>query len=119
LQLQLNEHPLFKDINSENISPLIESSTQLPELSHEARIMLKEASLDPHGRIAHVRYLNGTDIQTNGKSLIPSDERRDVARWEAALEELTYEDLLIERGHKGEIFEVSNLGYQIADMIEL
>jgi len=27
--------------------------------------------------------------------------------------------LLVERGHKGEVFEVSNLGYQIADMIEL
>ncbi len=110
---------MFKDINSENISPPVESSTQLPELSPEARVLLKEASLDPHGHILHVRYIGGTDIQTNGKNLIPSNERREVAKWEAALEELTYKDLLVERGHKGEVFEVSNLGYQIADMIEL
>lgn len=119
LQLKLNEHSLFKDINSENIVPPVESSTQLPDLSYEARILLKEASFDPHGHIMHVRYIGGTNIQTNGKNLIPSNERREVAKWEAALEELTYQDLLVERGHKGEVFEVSNLGYQIADMIEL
>lgn len=119
LQLKLNKHPLFKDINSENIAPLIESSTQLPELSQEARILLKEASQDPHGHILHARYIGGTNIQTNGKNLIPSNERREVAKWEAALEELKYNDLLVERGHKGEVFEVSNLGYQIADMIAL
>ena len=94
LQLKINEHPMFKDINSENISPPVESSTQLPELSPEARVLLKEASLDPHGHILHVRYIGGTDIQTNGKNLIPSNERREVAKWEAALEELTYKDLL-------------------------
>ncbi|WP_319783769.1 DUF4062 domain-containing protein [Oceanisphaera sp. IT1-181] len=119
LQLKLNEHPLFKDINSESIAPPVESSIQLPELSQEARALLKEASLDPHGNILHVRHSGGTDIQTNGKNFIPSSDRREIAKWEAALEELTYKDLLIERGHKGEVFEVSNLGYQIADMIEL
>ena len=66
-----------------------------------------------------VRHTGGTDIQTNGKNLIPSHERREVAKWEAALEELVQKDLLVERGHKGEVFEVTNLGYQIADMIEL
>lgn len=119
LQIKINETPLFKSINSESISPLVESSTQLPELSHEARILLKEASLDPHGHILHVRYIGGTDMQTNGKNLISSNERREVAKWESALEELTQKDLLVERGYKGEVFEVSNLGYQIADMIEL
>ena len=81
--------------------------------------MLKEASLDPHGNILHIRHLGGTDIQTNGKKINSSYERRETAKWESALEELTYKNLLVERGHKGEVFEVSNLGYQIADMIEL
>ncbi|MEZ5536863.1 MAG: DUF4062 domain-containing protein [Thiolinea sp.] len=118
LQLKLNEHPLFKDINADKIAPPIESSTQLPELTQDARILLKEASLDPHGHILHIQYVSGTSIKTNGKNLIRANERREVARWEAALEELIYKGLLVERGHKGEVFEVSNLGYQIADMIE-
>jgi len=119
LQLKLNDRPLFKDIAPESITAPVESTTQLPELTKEARILLKEASLDPHGTIIHARYIGGTDIQTNGKNLIGSKERREVARWEAAIEELVNEELLVERGHKGEIFEVSNLGYQLAEMIEL
>ena len=119
LQLKLNEHPLFKDIAPESISEPVESNTKLPKLTQEARTLLKEASLDPHGNIIHARYIGGTDIQTNGKNLIGSNERREVARWESSLEELLNEELIIERGHKGEIFEVTNLGYQFADMIEL
>lgn len=119
LQLKLNEHPLFKDIQSESIGEVVSSNTQLPSLTKEARILLKEASLDPHGNIIHAQYIGGTDIQTNGKNLIATQERREVAKWESALEELLDNGLLVERGHEGEIFEVSNLGYQVADMIEL
>jgi len=119
LQLKLNEHPMFKDIETEAIGDVIESSTILPQLSREARILLKEASLDNHGHILHVRHLGGTDIQTNGKNIIPSQDRREVAKWEAALETLVLEELLVERGNNGEIYEVSNLGYQVADMIEM
>lgn len=119
LQLKLNEHPLFKVTEDEMITEVAESKTQLPNLSPEARVLLKEASQDPHGTLLHVRYIGGTDIQTNGKNVIPSGERREVAKWEQALEELTAKGLVVARGHKGEVFEVSNLGYQIADMIAL
>jgi len=67
----------------------------------------------------NLRHLGGTDIQTNGKNVIPSNERREVAKWEQALAELTTLGLVVALGHKGELFEVSNLGYQIADMIAL
>lgn len=119
LQLKLNEHPSFQLEGSELSSEVRESATRLPQLASEGRILLKEASLDPHGHILHVRYIGGTDIQTNGKNFIQSNERREVAKWEAALEELVAQGLLVARGHKGEVFEVSSLGYQVADMIEL
>jgi hypothetical protein len=119
LQLKLNEHPLFKEASSETISEIVESKTQLPPLTLEARILLKEASLDNHGNIIHLRHLGGTNIQTNGKNFITSQEHREVARWEAVLDELATNDLIVDRGYKGEVFEVTNLGYQIADMIEV
>ncbi len=119
LQLKVNDHPLFKEIESEAATEVIESKTPLPELSSEARILLKEAGLDPHGIILHVRYIGGTEIHTNGKNVISSGERREVAKWEQALKELCDMDLVVARGHKGEVFEVSNLGYQVADMIAL
>ncbi|AKM43090.1 hypothetical protein NL30_25090 [Burkholderia contaminans] len=120
LQLKVNEHPLFKtSIDEEPHGEIVGSRTQLPSLSAEARVLLKEASRDPGGTIIHARYIGGTGIQTNGKNLIPSDERREVAKWEDALEQLKSNGLVVDRGYKGEIFEITNLGYQIADMIAL
>lgn len=62
---------------------------------------------------------HGSAIQTNGKNLIPSEERREVAKWEDALEQLTAAGLVIDTGYKGEVFEITNLGYQMADMVAL
>lgn len=121
LQLKVNDHPFFQlsDEQSSDAIRLVESSTRLPQLSLEARVLLKETSLDPSGTIILVHYLNGTALQTNGKNLIPSNERREVAKWEAALEQLRAQDLVTDRGHKGEVFEITNLGFQVADMIAL
>lgn len=120
LQLKVNEHPLFRaaDVAGDE-QTIVESRTQLPTLSPEARVLLKEASQDGDGSIIRVELLSGTEIETNGKNLIPSNHRRDVAKWEQALEELKSKDLVVDRGHKGEFFEITNLGYQVADMIAL
>jgi len=120
LQLKVNEHPLFQVSGYSTQNPdIVESRTPLPTLSPEARVLLKEASQDQGGTIIHLVHFGGTDIQTNGKNLIPSNERREIAKWEQALRELTSQDLVVARGHKGEIFEITNLGYQVADMIAL
>jgi len=120
LQLKVNEHPLFQAANVGGDEPaIVESRTHLPALSPEARVLLKEASQDRGGTIIHARYIGGTAIQTNGRNLIPSNERREVAKWEQALDELKSKDLVVDRGHKGEVFEITNLGYQVADMIAL
>ena len=120
LQLKLNEHPLFlSEINGVDATSVEESTTKIPALSTEARILLKEASLDDHGSILYVRYIGGTDIQVNGKNVITSGGRREVAKWEQALSELVTLDLVVGRGQKGELFELTNLGYQVAEMIAL
>lgn len=117
LQLKVNEHPLFRLDESVLQGAVVESSTGLPRLSAAARLLLKEASTDPQGIILHLQYGGGAELQTNGKNLLTSNERRDVAKWEEALAELVRFDLILTRGEQGEVFEVSNLGYQIADMI--
>ncbi len=120
LHLKVNEHSLFQAVYvSGDEQEIVESKIQLPALSPEARILLKETSQDSGGAIFHARYLSGTVIQTNEKNLIPSNERREVAKWEAALEELKFQNLIVALGHKGEAFEITNLGYQVADTIEL
>jgi uncharacterized protein YaaR (DUF327 family) len=122
LQLKVNEHSLFQDEVSGSLPHQIEvvkSKTPLPSLSNEARILLKEASLDRNGSIMSLSYIGGDNIQTNGKSLISSQHPREVARWKSAIQELVDEHLIEDRGYKGEVFRITNLGYQIADMIEL
>jgi len=120
LQIKVNDHEFFFPNNEESIQTSIYSSeTQIPSLSDEARVLLKEASMDNHGTILYVSYMGGTDIQTNGKNLISEQNPRQVAQWEAALNELLNTDLIVEKGHKGEVFQVTSLGYQIADMIGL
>ena len=121
LQIKVNEHELFNEWRdqSEIQTVIVKSEIKIPPLSDEAKVLLKEASMDCHGSILHVRNMGGTDIQTNGKNLITSQDRRHVSKWEAALQELLGADLIVARGYKGEIFEVTDKGYQIADMIEL
>ncbi len=123
LQIKVNEHKLFSEAGDQNQNEIqtiiVESETKIPPLSGEARVLLKEASMDNHGTILHVSYFGGTDIQTNGKNLITAQDRRHVAKWESALQELLDENLIVGRGHEDEIFEVTDKGFQIADMIEI
>lgn len=119
LQLKIYDHPMFKQESGAADIQIVESKTPYPKLTNEAKVLLKEASRDKNGTILYLRHLSGTDIQTNGKNLISSNERREVARWENALHELIEKGFVIDRGHKGQVFEISNEGYQIADMIEL
>jgi uncharacterized protein YaaR (DUF327 family) len=120
LQLKVNEHSLFQFGTSDFVtSEVIESNTSIPKLSNESRILLKEASQDRDGTIMSLSYMGGDDVQTNGKNLVSTQEPREVARWKSAVQELEAEDLIEDRGHKGEVFRITNLGYQISDMIEL
>ncbi len=121
LQIKVNEHEIFKEAGNptEIQTKIVNSEIKIPYLSDEAKVLLKEASMDDHGTILYVRYLGGTDIQTNGKNLITNQDRRHVAKWESVLQELLNLGLIVARGQKGEIFEVTNKGYQIAEMIEL
>jgi hypothetical protein len=100
------------------VSPVGETKTSIGDLLPEARLLLKEASRDRGGVILLARYISGTAIKTNGKNLITSDERREVAKWEQALQELAARGFVVARGSKGEMFELTNRGYQVADMID-
>jgi hypothetical protein len=119
LQLKVNEHPKFQVEGHNGDATVVESRTTLPALSQEARVLLKEASQGRGGTILLARHLSGTVLQANGKNLIPTNERREIAKWEQALDELVSNDLVIARGYKGEVFEITNLGFQVADMIAL
>ncbi len=120
LQIKVNEHEMFRRYQKGGASPAVyPSETVMPQLSNEARVLLKEASMDEQGVIMFLRSLGETELSTKGKNLMANGSPRQVAKWEAALNELLDSDLVIDRSHKGQLFEVTDLGYRIADMIEL
>jgi len=104
LQLKLNQHEMFLGVNAGEIEmEPVHSNTRIPSLTNEARTLLKEASLDPHGYILYLRVIGGTHVQVNGKDMVLTNERREVAKWESAIQELVDNQLLTAVGHKGEI----------------
>jgi hypothetical protein len=95
-------------------SPTIKSTST--ELSAEAKMILKEA-VDSDGHVVHSKSLNGEQIFANGKSLIPNDEPKTIALWAGGLEDLIRCRCIKDRGHKGEIFEVTREGYDAANVM--
>ncbi len=102
----------------ENQIRLNSSTYMMPMLSRYAQIMLKEASLDEQGSIMYIDYDQGTIIETNKKNLITKNTPREVAKWKAALNELVFSELIVDsNGYEGKSFEVTDLGYKVADTI--
>lgn len=88
-------------------------------LSKEAQILLKECAADPSGLVLFERYGAGVDLHTNGVSLLTDKaDHRALALWESALRELVDRGLLIARGERGEIFEITKQGYDAAKRID-
>lgn len=128
LQIKVNQHEIFQfrveEINSGLEISKLESN--IPQLSDEAKILLKGASQDRYGciwynvrldRIVVIRF--GEDGILSDKNLIPDQNRRVIAQWRAALKELKDAELLEDEGNRGEAFTITHRGYEVADMIEV
>lgn len=120
LQLKLNEPEFLHDLSlkQDDNDDIDNKISIVSNLSEEAKVLLKEASNDNNGTILFLRFLGGCELQTNGKNCITSKEHRVIAKWEYALNQLVSEEIVIERGYKGEIFELTSKGYYLADLID-
>lgn len=81
------------------------------KISGEALKLLQAACDAKDGMIMKSADLSGTYVIANNINFITSQERREVAKWESALDELLGYRLVQARGAKGEIFVVSQNGY--------
>jgi hypothetical protein len=89
--------------------------TPKQRLSLEAAKLLRAAAKDPHGHLLMTRTFGGLNIEANGQSFAVRGDSRSEALWEAAVLELKQRGLVSERGHRGEVFNVTNEGYKVAD----
>lgn len=126
LQIALHSNPYLSAIleaaagtsgvGKPTIVPLPSPDNEL-HLSDEARQLLLEATDDKHGTILKAVTFGGQFIQTNGKTFGDPSDRRSMARWEYALDQLASLDLLTDRSQKGEVFEATEPGYRLAERI--
>lgn len=129
ISLQKNEHLksvlVQTSFNGEAAPPQVARNTPVDpreevasSLSDEGRTLLLEASEDRGGTIIKLATLGGRFIQTNGKTFGDSGDRRSSARWEFALDQLVSAGLVLSRGVKDQIFEMSEPGYQVAEFLK-
>ncbi|MEA4949791.1 hypothetical protein SDC9_86752 [bioreactor metagenome] len=85
-------------------------------LSDEAIAILKAAASRDDGTILKIHSLGGCLIQTGGRAF-GGEKGRDAAKWESALNQLESKGLVVARGYKGEVFELTHEGWQAADSL--
>lgn len=93
-------------------------TVSLSSLSKEAIELLLSACGDKHGVILKVRTLSGLSVETNGRNFVSSQERREEARWEAAVDELQRRGLIRATNYKNEVFEITSGGFDAADQFK-
>ena len=116
LSMKMNEDEYFKKLFNQKIDQLFspENVTQ-PNLSESAIQMLKEISQDNSGQLIKIGFIGGFAFQTNGRQLNDDEASRTMAKWDSALRELLKEGLVEPVGIKGEIFHITQKGYEFAD----
>ncbi len=86
----------------------------LRELSEEAKTLLKETSESSSGNIVNIPVFGGYNIKTNDKSF-GGEDNREKAKWKHGIEQLI-DYRLIANIKQNEVFEITNLGYNVADV---
>lgn len=120
LTLTVNQHEYFEKEKIEIQLPNFAdwADTDETTLTDEAKALLLEAVSDTEGRVTLSRTFSGTSIRTNRRELIPDQKARTIAEWTGVLDELTDNEFLKDRGHKGEVFGVTKKGYKYADKLK-
>jgi hypothetical protein len=85
-------------------------------LSDEARTLLKAAAGQGNGTILKIAYLGGRVIEAGGEHF-GGERGRESARWENALHELQDHGLVVARGDKDQVFELTHQGWEVADTL--
>lgn len=117
LSLKIIQHEHFQ-VADKKIQQEENAEVSRPKLTEEEKELVLEASKDPSGTVLKLSYKGGFDIQTNSKRLNKDFEPRTLATWEAVVENLIRNNILQDRGYKGEVFVLTLFGYKIADKLK-
>lgn len=111
----------WEPISTEEIEGMFEannSKTVIPELSANEISLLLEAVEDPTGQVLVIKTLEGTSIETNGKTMNSELIGRDAIEWEGIVAKLISKSILQAVGKGDQIYQLTSLGYEISDALQ-
>ena len=85
------------------------------QLSEEARELIVEAAKDASGTICRTQTFSGLNVETNSRNFVKIGSIRSAAKCEQAMQDLLYHGLIKDLKGKGEVFEVTSKGFEVAD----
>ena len=92
------------------------NSEQL-QLSEDAKELLIEAAKSSTREVLKAAASGGLTIQAHGRTFAERGNARSEARWEKALQDLLNRGLVKDPKGKGQVFEVTHKGFEIADAL--
>jgi hypothetical protein len=124
LQVCLNTNPYMQSIlrdglaiTDEAFATTSKTSKSKYKISEDAQTLLSAAAERDDGMILMAAVIGGRFVQAGGQTF-GGESSRESARWEYALNELLDNNLVIARGHKGEVFELNYEGWALADELK-
>ena len=103
-------------LERDNMSRDLKKSSSTHMLSSEETEILKAAAKDGKGTISKNEYLSGRNIQA-GSLTFGEGGNRKFMKYDAALNSLLSKGLVSSVGHKGQIFELTDAGWQLVDSL--
>ena len=109
----------FKVEKESNAKPNGTVQNPVDAISGDEKSILIEVSKDSNRCIKKFRISAGFFIETNRKQFVEKGDPRSAAKWSSVLESLIAKQYIIPIGHKGELFELTDKGYIITDLLNL
>lgn len=94
------------------------SMKNTPNLSKDAKRLLKEISEDQQGKIIDAPTHVGTMITTNEKIFASPQEKRNIVKWKRAIDNLLKENCIMRTDMRG-IYAITDVGREIAENIDI
>jgi hypothetical protein len=87
-------------------------------LPDECFELLREAGRDRSGYVMVSEHMGGMSIETNERNFVEEGNPRSEAKWRRVVRELMTRGLLEQTDSNGEIFRVTDSGYQVLDLLK-
>ena len=104
--------------NPERAPTAAASDSVSAHLSDDARGLLQEAGRDTNGCVLMTETMGGMSVEANQRNFTERGNPRSEARWRTVVLDLVERGLLEEQGLEGEIFRLTDLGYQVIDRLD-